>query len=174
MSINRTLLVTAILTIAITSLPRRSHAEAGRSEAQAGQGQLPSPLPLSLGLRERGSSVSPAFEGWYRDKDGGVNLLALSAPESGGGDGVIRLLVANRDQAANALAKAGYTFQAEEVLFVEVKNRPGALAKAVEKLAKANINVRYAYATSTSRTHTTAAVIAVGDGDLPKAVKLLG
>jgi hypothetical protein len=105
---------------------------------------------------------------------GGVNLLALSAPESGRGDGVIRLLVANRDQAANALAKAGYTFQAEEVLFVEVKNRPGALAKAVEKLAKANINVRYAYATSTSRTHTTAAVIAVGDGDLPKAVKLLG
>jgi hypothetical protein len=105
---------------------------------------------------------------------GGVNLLALSAPESGHENGVIRLLVANRDQAANALAKAGYKFQAEDVLFVEVKNRPGALAKAVEKLAKANINVRYAYATSTSRTRTTAAVIAVGDGDLPKAVKLLG
>ena len=105
---------------------------------------------------------------------GGVNLLALSAPESGRENGVIRLLVANRDQAANALAKAGYKFQAEDVLFVEVKNRPGALAKAVEKLAKANINVRYAYATSTSRTRTTAAVIAVGDGDLPKAVKLLG
>ena len=105
---------------------------------------------------------------------GGVNLLALSAPESGHENGVIRLLVANRDQAANALAKAGYTFHAEDVLFVEVKNRPGALAKAVEKLAKANINVRYAYATSTSRTRTTAAVIAVGDGDLPKAVKLLG
>jgi hypothetical protein len=105
---------------------------------------------------------------------GGVNLLALSAPESGPENGVIRLLVANRDQAANALTKAGYKFQAEDVLFVEVKNRPGALAKAAEKLAKANINVRYAYATSTSRTRTTAAVIAVGDGDLPKAVKLLG
>jgi hypothetical protein len=42
---------------------------------QAGQGQLPSPLPLSLGLRERGSSVTGAFEGWYRTKDGGLALL---------------------------------------------------------------------------------------------------
>jgi hypothetical protein len=105
---------------------------------------------------------------------GGVNLLALSAPEAGRDNGVIRLLVANREQAANALAKAGYTFVAEDVVFVEVKNRPGALAKAVEKLARAQINVRYAYATSTSRTRTTAAVIAVAENDLARAVKLLG
>jgi hypothetical protein len=105
---------------------------------------------------------------------GGVNLLALSAPEAGRDNGVIRLLVANREQAANALAKAGYAFVAEDVLFVEVKNRPGALAKTVEKLARAQINVRYAYATSTSRTRTTAAVIAVAENDLARAVKLLG
>lgn len=42
---------------------------------QAGQGQLPSPLPLSLGLRERGSSVTGAFEGWFKTKDGGTALL---------------------------------------------------------------------------------------------------
>src|SRR5262245_33278828 len=43
---------------------------------QQGQGQLPSQFPLSLGLRERGSSVTGAFEGWYRTKDGGTALLA--------------------------------------------------------------------------------------------------
>ena len=42
---------------------------------QAGQGQLPSQLPLSLGLRERGSSVTGAFEGWFKTKDGGTALL---------------------------------------------------------------------------------------------------
>jgi hypothetical protein len=42
---------------------------------QQGQGQLPSQLPLSLGLRERGSSVSPAFEGWFHNKDGSVSFL---------------------------------------------------------------------------------------------------
>ena len=42
---------------------------------QSGQGQLPSQLPLSIGLRERGSSVTGAFEGWFKTKDGGTALL---------------------------------------------------------------------------------------------------
>src|SRR5512132_464393 len=101
---------------------------------------------------------------------GGVNLLALSAPEPDHDREVVRLLVPNFELAARALTKAGYTFTVEEVLFLELKNRPGALAKAVEKLARAHINVRYTYATSTSRTRTTAAVIAVAEGDLPRAL----
>jgi hypothetical protein len=44
-------------------------------EAQQGRGQTPAPYPLSNAIRERGSSVTGAFEGWYYDKDGGQNLL---------------------------------------------------------------------------------------------------
>jgi hypothetical protein len=80
--------------------------------------------------------------------DGGVNLLALFAPETGRETGTVRLLVPNGDLASRALTKAGYVFSSEEVLFIELKNRPGALAKAVEKLAGAKISVRYAYATA--------------------------
>ena len=79
---------------------------------------------------------------------GGVNLLALSAPESSGKKGPVRLLVTNRELAEHAVSKAGYRYTVEEVLFLELKNRPGALAKAVEKLAKAKIDVKYAYATA--------------------------
>jgi hypothetical protein len=104
---------------------------------------------------------------------GGVNLLALSAPETGREAGVVRLLVPNREIAVRALTKAGYAFEAEDVLFVELKNRPGALAKAVEKLARAKIDIRYAYATASSRTRTTAAVIAVAAENLPRATQLL-
>jgi hypothetical protein len=103
---------------------------------------------------------------------GGVNLLALSAPETGRETGTVRLLVLNGDLAARALTKAGYVFAVEEVLFIELKNRPGALAKAVEKLARARISVRYAYATASSRTKTTAAVVAVAESDLPRALQL--
>ena len=46
------------------------------------------------------------------------------------------------DLASRALSKAGYVFSSEEVLFIELKNRPGALAKAVEKLARARISIR--------------------------------
>jgi hypothetical protein len=42
---------------------------------QQGVGQTPSPLPLTQTIRERGSSVTPAFEGWYFDKDGSQRLL---------------------------------------------------------------------------------------------------
>jgi hypothetical protein len=105
---------------------------------------------------------------------GGVNLLAISAPETGREKGGIRLLVLNRDVAVRALSKAGYLFAEEEVLFLELTNRPGALAKAVEKLAGARIDVRYAYATASPRTKKAAAVVAVSESDLPRAVKLLG
>jgi hypothetical protein len=105
---------------------------------------------------------------------GGVNLLALAAAESRGDTGVIRLLVPNREIAEHALTKAGYDFTVEEVLFVELKNRPGALAKAVEKLARASIDIRYAYATASTRTQKTAAVVAVQDAELAKALQLLG
>jgi hypothetical protein len=106
--------------------------------------------------------------------DRGVNVLALLAPESDGSRGMIRLLVANRELAQHALSKAGYSFSIDEVLFLELKNRPGALARAAERLAAAGINVRYAYATAYGKAQKTAAVVAVSEADLPRAVKLLG
>jgi hypothetical protein len=42
---------------------------------QQGVGQTPSSLPLTAPIRERGSSISPAFEGWYYDKDGSIRVL---------------------------------------------------------------------------------------------------
>src|SRR5258707_12638252 len=68
MSIKGTILAAVSLATAVTSSVL-VHA------GQQGQGQLPSQLPLSLGLREKGSSVTPAFEGWYHNKDGSVSVL---------------------------------------------------------------------------------------------------
>lgn len=104
----------------------------------------------------------------------GVNLLALSAPETTAKKGPIRLLVANPELAEHAIREAGYTFNREDVLFIELKNRPGAVAKAMEKLAKAKIGVKYAYATAYTKAQKTAAVVAVEAKDLPRAQKLLG
>src|SRR3954469_13312053 len=42
---------------------------------QPGVGQTPSSLPLTAPIRERGSSVTPAFEGWYFDKDGSQRVM---------------------------------------------------------------------------------------------------
>ena len=42
---------------------------------QQGFGQTPSPFPLSNPIRERGSSITGAYEGWYLDKDGSTRML---------------------------------------------------------------------------------------------------
>jgi hypothetical protein len=106
--------------------------------------------------------------------DRGVNLLALSAPDTSAKKGPIRLLVANPELARSRVTDAGYSFSVEEVLYLELKNRPGALAKAMEKLARAKINVLYTYATAYMKARKTAAVIAVAEDDLKRALRLLG
>ena len=104
----------------------------------------------------------------------GVNLLALSAPDTSAKRGPIRLLVTHPNLAEHKIAKIGYTFTVEQVLYIELKNRPGALAKTMEKLSRAKINVKYAYATAFTRAKKTAAVIAVAEEDLSRAQKLVG
>jgi hypothetical protein len=42
---------------------------------QQGTAQTPSPFPLSNAVRERGSSVTGAYEGWFYNKDGSISLL---------------------------------------------------------------------------------------------------
>ena len=42
---------------------------------QQGSSQTPSPLPLSNPVRERGSSVTGAYDGWYVEKDGSFRML---------------------------------------------------------------------------------------------------
>ena len=105
--------------------------------------------------------------------DNAINLRALSAPDIKAKSGLIRLLVANPELALAKMKKLKYSFTVEEVMFIDIKNRPGALAKAMEKLARAGINVKYTYATAYSQARKTAAVIAVAEKDLPKAHKLL-
>lgn len=64
-----------IAALAVAGAVPASSAAQSPTQPQTGVGQVPSPLPLSNVIRERGSSVTPAFEGWYRDKDGSVRLL---------------------------------------------------------------------------------------------------
>lgn len=132
---------------------------------------MPKATQLSLKLDNQIGTLARLCRDLAR---GGVNVLSLSAPETDGATGTVRLLVVNRQLAEHALTRAGYTYTVEDVLFVELKNRPGALAKAVEKLAAGGIAIRYAYVTAHIRARKTAAVIAPEQKHLDAAVRLLG
>lgn len=132
-------------------------------------------MPRATQLNVKLDNKVGALAGLCRDlADNGINLLAISAPDITAKRGLIRLLVVNPELAQKKVAEMPYSFTVEEVLYVELKNRPGAIAKAMEKLGRAGINIRYAYATAYRQSKKSAAVIAVAEKDLPKAHKLLG
>jgi len=58
--------------------------------------------------------------------------------------GVIKLLVDRAETAQSALAEHGYTVSLNEVLAVEVEDKPGGLAQVAEALARHKLNVKNA------------------------------
>ena len=75
----------------------------------------------------------------------GVNIDALSA-FTGGGKGVVHVLVDDHEKALKAFDDAGFDVRAaRRVCVAPIPNEPGALGEATRKLADAGINVEQAY-----------------------------
>jgi hypothetical protein len=82
--------------------------------------------------------------------DARVNILSLSAAEAAG-RGKIRMMVSNPAAAKRTLRKARIRFVEEAAFAKRLRNKPGALARVVEKLARARVNIKSAYATTAGR-----------------------
>jgi len=78
-------------------------------------------------------------------EEGQINIRALALADTSE-FGILRVIV-NDNQAAQRLLKDhGYTVGVNEVVAVEVEDRPGGLHRILIALAKHNINVEYMYA----------------------------
>ena len=98
----------------------------------------------------------------------GVNILTLSLADPAD-FGILRLLVSDNDKAYEALKKEGFTVGRNEVLAIEVPDRPGGLADFLEILRVNEINIEYMYA---YRKRTQAILIFRFD-NLDKAISVL-
>ncbi|MFO8014202.1 MAG: ACT domain-containing protein, partial [Phycisphaerae bacterium] len=58
---------------------------------------------------------------------------------------VIRLLVSDTPAAERALRQAGLTFSTQDVILVELDDRPGALEDVALRLGQAGVNLLYVY-----------------------------
>jgi hypothetical protein len=76
-----------------------------------------------------------------------VNIVGVSASESKG-EGTVRVMIDDAPAARAALREAKIRYTEEEVLDVELDNRPGAFGDLLGKLASAKINVKHTYATT--------------------------
>ncbi len=88
---------------------------------------------------------------------GRINILALSILDTVD-HAIIRMLVDKPKEAEQVLSRMHAMVQCHDVVFMDVPNQVGALAKVAERLAAAGINIEYAYCT-TAIGHTTGAIV---------------
>jgi hypothetical protein len=100
-----------------------------------------------------------------------VNLLALTIM-SHHEQGVLRFVANDLAQTARVLKDLGVPHTETEVLVVELRNQPGALAQVCEVLGAGHVNIEYAYSSTGRRGGKTTAVLKVANTE--KAVRLLG
>jgi hypothetical protein len=75
-----------------------------------------------------------------------VNIRAISVSDSAD-ISTIRLVASDPAAAKNALREAGLSFVSQEVLVVELEDKPGALEEVAARLGDAGLNVLYIYGT---------------------------
>lgn len=77
--------------------------------------------------------------------EAGINILTLALADTQQ-FGILRLIVREWEQAAEALREAGCVVNVTEVVATEVPDRPGGLADLLCVLERSAINIEYMYA----------------------------
>ncbi|GFG48688.1 amino acid-binding protein [Mycolicibacterium agri] len=82
----------------------------------------------------------------------GANIAGLCAVTCGGGQAEVHILIDDATAAFEALQRADIRIAAEqEVLVLDIEDRPGALGRTARKLADAGVNLTLAYLATDTR-----------------------
>ena len=82
----------------------------------------------------------------------GANIAGLCAVASGGGQAEVHILVNDATPAFEALQAAGVKIATEqEVLVLEIEDRPGALGEIAHQLGSAKVNLTLVYLATNTR-----------------------
>ena len=82
----------------------------------------------------------------------GANIAGLCAVTSGGGQAEVHILVDDATAAFEALEGAGIRIATEqEVLVLDIEDRPGALGEIAHELGAAKVNLTLAYLATNTR-----------------------
>ncbi len=101
---------------------------------------------------------------------GKINLVAFAVPDARG-EGILRLVPSDPNQAKSLFKARGIPFNETKVLALELPDRPGALFEVAHRLHKAGIDIAYAYGSTGPGDGTTTIIFHVSD--LMRAQRLL-
>jgi len=122
---------------------------------------------VSVFLENKPGRLAKVLSALAREK---VNVTALTVMDSHE-HSVLRFVTSDTPGTLQVLRSLGIPFAESDVVLVELKNQPGALAHVCETLAEEHINIEYCYASSGGRNGKVCGIFKVSSTD--KAVKLL-
>ena len=100
-----------------------------------------------------------------------VNVTGLTVMDSHE-HGVLRFVANDAPRTAQVLRELGTSYTEADVLLVELRNQPGAIARLCEQLAAEHINIDYCYCSAGGRNGKTFGVFKVSN--IEKAMRTLG
>lgn len=122
---------------------------------------------FSVFLENKPGRLAQVLSALAREK---VNILALSVMDSHE-HGVLRFVANDGSATVRALKALNMLHSEQDVLMVELRNQPGALAQVCELLAQEHINIDYAYCSAAGKDGKTLGIFKVSHMD--KAVRVL-
>ena len=128
---------------------------------------MPLSKQLSVMVENRRGALAEVYS---KLAEKAVNILGLMVPDQAG-VAPVRLVVNSVDTAKKVFESLSLKYTEEDVLVVQVSDRPGALGKLTRKLADHNLDVRYAYCSIQKGTGKAAVILAVSD--VQEAAKVL-
>jgi hypothetical protein len=99
-----------------------------------------------------------------------INILAMTVSDTVD-HAVVRMVVSDAHRAVHLLGDAGVLVVENDVLTLELPNKPGALAQVAAKLAAAKVNIEYAYGTGVPNQNKSMVIIRTRN--LKKAIQVL-
>ncbi len=91
-----------------------------------------------------------------------INITAVTVADQKN-EHVIRMLTDNLRETASVLNSLNIPFEENEVVLVEMRNQPGALAQVMERLAEEHISIDYAYCAAGERNGKSTGVFKVSN-----------
>jgi hypothetical protein len=96
----------------------------------------------------------------------GINIRGFSVSDTAD-YGILRLVVDRPDEALTALKDAGFTVREDDVICIDLPDRPGGLAGVLKIVSEAGVNIEYVYSLIST-------FVVVNVSDVDRALHLLG
>ena len=114
---------------------------------------------LSIFLDNRPGMLARTCQALAKER---INILAMSISDTVD-HAIIRMVVSDTKKAATLLQALQLPVHERPVIFMDVPNAPGSIAKIAEQLAEAGINIEYAYCTGSTSQPTGHLVLRTND-----------